>query len=218
MCDFIWCHTTPEGAATIWAALIALLGGILALAGAWILGSRQLKILNRQTDIQTSQTEIATRMASLEELKLKSELFDDRYEVYRATREWVRFINSENRRPRDDANAVPGEADIINDFIREWDRSRFLFRPRVHVRLKELLNLSHKLHYVQKRQLSPIPDPDSRDFVDEEYAILGEFLRVSEDMADVFGDELFISHYDGERVINLADDRVEPEPAQPRAE
>lgn len=217
MCDFVWCHTTPEGAATIWAALIALLGGVLALAGAWILGGRQLKILSRQTDIQTTQTDIATRMASLEELKLKSELFDDRYEVYRATREWVRFINSESRRPRDDAAAIPGEADIINDFLREWDRSRFLFRPRVHVRLKELLTSSHLLSYVQTRQLSLLPDPDGRNFVDEEFALLGEFHRVSENMTDIFGDELFISQYEGERVINLADDKVEDQPVSAKA-
>lgn len=196
MCDVIWCHTTAEGAAIIWTALIGLVGAAGAIIGAVVVGLRQSAILSKQADI-------AERVASIEELKLKRELFDARFAVYLATREWLRFIISEARPPRKGPNAVDGEEAIIDEFVSEWDRSRFLFRPSVHRDLRALLTLSHRLHYHQQRINAP--NDNDVDHVEHERQILLELYAAGEKVSDIFGDELLLANYVGDRPEDIVE-------------
>lgn len=190
-CGTLWCYTSPEGAATVWAALIGLIGAFAAIAGAVVVGLRQSKIMTRQSDIMSTQTGIAERVAEIEEMKLKSDLFDARFDVYHATREWIRFIIGEARPPRQGVNALPGEEEIIRTFVAEWDRSRFLFKPSVHAELQRLLTLSHQLHAHQQMQKSI--QASGIDHVAAEFEIHTEFALVGEHVSAIFGDELVLT-------------------------
>ena len=186
MCDVLWCYTTAEGAAVVWAALIGLIGAAGAIVGAVIVGLKQSEILAKQAAI-------AERVAGIEELKLKGDLFDARFNVYHATREWIRFIIGEARPPRAGSGGVEGENDVLQTFLAEWDRSRFLFKPSVYELLRNLLTQSHQLHHHQRMQGG---NDDGVDHVEHERAILTVFAHVAENMTEIFGDELILAKSD----------------------
>lgn len=92
MCDLINCFGTSEAYATIIAALIGLIGGLAAVGGAiWVAG--------RQSTILQKQTEIASRMVEIEEMKLKTDLYDRRIEVFSAMREVLGIVARSGRVP-----------------------------------------------------------------------------------------------------------------------
>ncbi len=177
--------------ATLWAAVITAVPALFAIFFAYRVGRRQIDIQGKQSDIMEKQSVIAERVAGIEEMKLKRELFDDRFDVYHATREWIRFIIGESRPPRVGPHAVEGEEQIIKTFLAEWDRSRFLFAPSVHKELRRLLTLSHQLHYHWKMRKGV--DASGIDHADKEEQILAEFYLVSEDISAIFGDDLVLA-------------------------
>ena len=78
LCGVIYCSFEPDGIATLWAALIGLFGGLLALFGAAAVGLRQVEILDRQN---IAQEKLADEAAKMERLKFNSELFDRRLAI-----------------------------------------------------------------------------------------------------------------------------------------
>jgi hypothetical protein len=64
MCEVLWCHTTAEGAAMVWAALIGLFGAAGAIVGAVIVGLKQSEILAKQAAIAERVAGIASTRLS----------------------------------------------------------------------------------------------------------------------------------------------------------
>lgn len=182
-----------------WEAAATLATGLAAVAGAIVVSRKQVSILQDQVRIAGRQTDIQAGLASIEALKLKSELFGARFEVYDAVRKWLAFIVSEARSPRNHPGDAPDEIEVIDRFISAWDRSRFLFRPEVYGRLDELRKLSHALTYHQKMMRGPLNTDESIEangkHLDGEHRILSEFGEVLENLSLIFGDELNLSFH-----------------------
>lgn len=123
LCDVIWYHTTDEGAAMVWAAIIALIPAVGAIYAAYRVGMRQGDILVHQADLQAN---IASAMLEVEQLKLRSDLFDRRFAVYEATRNWLLFT-ADNERPPGLKEGKEGQ--LYRDFQAGRDVARFVF-PR----------------------------------------------------------------------------------------
>jgi hypothetical protein len=127
MCTVAWCDFS-------WEAFATLTTGIFAVIGASTIGYLQMKILNRQAAIAASQVE-------LEKIKLRSELYDKRAQVYEATREWFDAFFELGHMPLDERNKTYREAIGI---------AEFLFRPAVAVQLRAWFDLVAK-HLAQER-------------------------------------------------------------------
>lgn len=185
-----------ELAPPTWEGVSTLVAGFLAVGGATIVGLRQTGIMKKQVAIARRQTDIQEGLANIEGLKLKSDLFDRRFEVYDAVRRWLSFIVGEARSPRP-TRADGDEGACLDRFLVAWDRSRFLFRPEVYRRLEELRKLSHALHFHQQSQRRPLNDDAAIEehgkHAERERGILLEFASVLEDLSQVFGDELNLS-------------------------
>lgn len=132
ICDVFWCHTTAEGAAAVWAACIGLLGGVLALIGAIMIGRRQMMILGEQTAIQA-------RAMGIEDLKVRADLFDRRMDVYETVEAYVRAIQMRGQPPSSTLvdNGTDREEDLAlsGAFHEAMNRSRFLFGDEVRQRI-----------------------------------------------------------------------------------
>lgn len=104
-----------------WEAVATFTAGIAAVAGAVVIGFRQAAILDRQVEI--------------EQLKVKSDLFDKRFATYEATADFLTHINTY----MEDPNRVK-----LGDWLLKYRESQFLFRPSVYVQLNEILNQATK--------------------------------------------------------------------------
>jgi hypothetical protein len=93
-----------------WEAFATLTTGVLAVAAAIVVGLRQLSILAAQ--------------ARLEELKLRSDLYDRRYEVFQAARNWIGFVFRTGRAP-------DIQDEEFADFMLGIQAARFLFSKKV---------------------------------------------------------------------------------------
>jgi hypothetical protein len=188
MCDVIWCHTTAEGAAMVWAAFIGFAGGLAALVGALIVGSRQI-------GIQERQTKVVEATLGLEELTVKAQLFEKRLAVYDAARAFVREIVVSNHVPGWGSSNETRQVKLDADFREAMDRSRFLFRPSVSKNLAHIWRLANEFHF---HVPSPGPADESEDEknsreVQEIVRKHAHFLAVLDTMSDIFGDELVLS-------------------------
>lgn len=184
ICDVIWCSTTPEGAAMVWAAVIAAIPAIGAIVGAFIIGRRQLKLLDYQAALQG---EIGLRAASIEKLKVKVDLFDRRMEVYEAVEAFVHAIVRDGRSPnhrRKGEKRSDRDIEITRDFIESMTRARFLFEDGVRdVIWNEVWLKSNDLSNHQVSQDYPQPQPgDETDHVQAETDLLIYFgsMRIEE--------------------------------------
>ena len=98
-----------------WQAIATFVTGLLAVGGAVLVGKRQTKILEKQTDIQ--------------ELSVRSDLFDRRFENYETVRD---FLMS--------AMSLTGEPNpaSLNKFFAAQREARFLFGSEVHDELQRI--------------------------------------------------------------------------------
>jgi hypothetical protein len=126
-----------ELAPITWEAAATLTTGVLAVGAAIWVGHRQLAISDKQTVI-------ADEMRNLEVIKIKSDLFDRRMEVYTATYEWLCYWYIEGE--------VPLEAKTAFRLARR--QSGFLFRPEL---AEELNDWSERAHILQQAMKD---DPD----------------------------------------------------------
>lgn len=116
-----WDTMTWEAFATLCAATAAA----AAVVGAVVVGNRQGKIL-------AAQTNIAASMLELEELKLRSELYEKRIEVFSAIREILSFVVMTGKVPgmdRSDENG-PLALDTFQNFQKAVSSAQFLFNEK----------------------------------------------------------------------------------------
>ncbi|MEP6869902.1 MAG: hypothetical protein ABJA20_15460 [Novosphingobium sp.] len=97
-----WCSFT-------WEAFATLAAGFMAVFAAFIVGLRQTQILMRQ--------------AAIQELAVRSELFDRRYENYETVRDFLQAALSLTSEPDQAAR---------DKFFTAKREARFLFGPEVH--------------------------------------------------------------------------------------
>ena len=105
-----------------WEAFATLTTGAAAVAGAVVIGLRQAKIADRQS-------KILSRQVALDELQLRSDLFDRRWAVYEATREFLGEIMR---------HAAEPNQEIQRKFLLAKNEAEFLFQPAVGERLQDV--------------------------------------------------------------------------------
>jgi hypothetical protein len=98
-----------------WEAFATLMTGILAVGAAFAVGRRQLSIQEKQ--------------ASLQELELRSDLFDRRYAVYDNVRKFLLHIIRDAQYP---------SSEIERDFLMAMGEAKFLFGNKVQAALQEM--------------------------------------------------------------------------------
>lgn len=180
-----------------WEAFATLVTGVAAVCAAYLIGRAQVGIASRQTEILTEQAAIQKRLADLEELKLRQALFDDRFDVYEATRAFLSHIVAHASVPglsmTENQSLRQENIDLQQRFMEQVDRSTFLFRPSVKRSLYELWSTAVKLDYHQKMQRDRNGQNDRILHVDAEFKALKELSALHGDLAAVFGDELTLT-------------------------
>jgi hypothetical protein len=198
MCDVLWCHTTAEGAAMVWAALIGVAIGLATVFAAYRVGIRQALIMSDQTKIQKRQVEIAEHALDLELRKVNVDLFDKRFEVYEATRIFLSFMLTHGDAPGWNLN-VEGvtsedQLKIQTNFLAAIDRARFLFKTSVREGLEEILAWADVIHFDTWKDGTPKEDESEDDLktrnINTYVAFRKEMSTRLANLACVFGDEL----------------------------
>jgi hypothetical protein len=182
-----WYAFTWEAFVTILAGVLAFVAGGGAIIGTVAIGKRQAAILREQTDIQA-------RLTNIEELKLRSELFEDRFKAYVAVRKWIQFHVSHASAPGDRGSASePKEAQIREDYFSALDRARFLFSPSVYANLNRLHRSSMEVTLSGLKMAEPGEEANHHEHVRTKWEALRELHAAWDDLGSVFGDELNLS-------------------------
>lgn len=151
-----------------WEAFATVATGILAVAAAAWVGRRQADIAARQTDI-------LARQVALDELKLRTDLFDRRMVVYVATERLLARVLTEFDEK---------EREVERAFVLAMDQAGFLFRPAVKVELRAIYKKFRLYRATQKRLLAGLATAD------EEHEHFTWLSVKADHLSDVFGDEL----------------------------
>lgn len=174
-----------------WEAFATLLTGLAAVVAAVIVGLRQAAIQREQVAVAARQTQILDRQTALAELSLRKDLFEKRYEVYRAT-------NNLLVKALQEGGFVDYNDPIQQPFLMAKDAAKFLFRPSVEVGLQEIWSkvcegtAVHKdMSAIFKREGhygegNPEKQRDISNWLDERLRTLSE----------LFGEELKLSDHD----------------------
>lgn len=198
MCDVLWCHTTAEGAAMVWAAVIGLLIGLATVLAAYRVGIRQALIMSDQTKIQERQVVIAEHALDLELRKVNVDLFDKRFEVYESTRKFLSFMITHGNAPGWNLSieGVTSEAqmELQTNFLAAIDKARFLFGASVREGLEEILSWADNLHFQDWTENEPREGETAEQLRVRSINAYVSFRKKMSDrlanLADVFGDEL----------------------------
>jgi hypothetical protein len=162
-----------------WEAFATLLTGVSAVGGAVWVGLKQTAISHRQT-------EILARQARIEELGLRSELFERRFAVYEATR---RFLS--------EIVANDGRCSIETEqaFEIALNESNFLFCDDVQARLKTMWKTANAFFRSKIAMKNAYDRTGSypQDVAEREHAQLTEISEAALDLPKLFGDELSLS-------------------------
>lgn len=186
-----WSGFSWEAFATLAAGLLGFIAGGGAIIGAVIVGRRQATILLEQTAIQA-------RLSNIEELKLRTELFEDRFKVYVAVRKWIQFHLSHGYGPGDRASASePGEEKVRSEYFAALDRARFLFRPSVYNNLNRLHRASMEVTLSGLQMEEPTEQANHHIHVKAKWAAMRELDAAWDNLGSVFGDELNLSVHGG---------------------
>lgn len=175
-----------------WEAFATLSTGLAAVGGAVFVGLRQLAIAKRQTDITEGQTKILALQAQLEQMKIRSDLYDRRFAVFDATETYLVAVLNSEKRATIDAQVA---------FAKAIDHSRFLFEPAVFANLngirkdaEKLFTYRTMLDSYQARQQTPHPVPAEK--IDAMYAqtekVTDGLVFMMTHLSETFGDELRI--------------------------
>lgn len=148
-CHVFFCSDNPEAKAILWAAVIAAVPALLAVIGAFLIGQRQLQLLDYQAALQG---EIGIRAAEIEKGKLKADLFDRRMAVYTAAQAFVGVIMAEGEGPqfktKGSVEEIERQATIAREFSDAIGVSKYLFSQEVHDSLlNDLWRGSANLHF-----------------------------------------------------------------------
>jgi hypothetical protein len=120
MLPIYWC-------AFSWEAFATLVTGLAAVAAAFCIGRKQIEITKQQVDIQ--------------ELAVRSELFDRRYDVFDRTEKFIWSVMREGDFLNDDT---------ARDFVVAKGVSRFLLCQLVSDGLQEIWQQACELNQIQK--------------------------------------------------------------------
>ena len=149
-------------------------------AAAWV-GRNQMSISQKQT-------EILARQVRLQELTLRSDLFEKRYAVYVATREYLSKIMA--------VDGPPGE-EIETRFLLSLDQAKFLFRSEVHDRLDAVRKESLQLFMLKSMMMNSFEQFGHYGVdgeVERHTALLnGTYDRLA-NLSELFGDELALGN------------------------
>lgn len=180
----------PEAVATFLAGVAAFVVGIAAVIAAYRVGQRQ-------TAIQTKQADILSRQLALQELTLKADLFERRYAVYAAVRDWLSFWEWERRLPavvrEPDQLPDQNEWDLRARFNRSIEESVFLFEPSVHGRLVRIRNDGHAWSRNKRMMDSPLGTTGRDDAFAADDGFIAEMEQHYRDLPDIFGRDMRLS-------------------------
>ena len=113
-----------------WEAFAALVTGLAAVVAAVIVGLRQAGIQLAQARISSKQTDILNKQVQLEELKLRNELFDRRFDIYQKSQAFIVALSMIET----PFNVQPS----LMGFITSMDTARFLFHERTGIAMLAL--------------------------------------------------------------------------------
>ena len=156
-----------------WEAFATLIAGLAAVSGAVVVAIRQQKILKYQ--------------ATIERLKLRSETFDRRWEVYRTTAEWLLdWWNGEG---------APN-AELKKEFAWSVEKSKFLFRPVVHEKLRDWQLKRQRIEMLNMRAgRKNTSDEDWIKIQKEQVEIADELQHAFSEIGDLFGEDMRMSEH-----------------------
>lgn len=159
-----------------WPSFSTLLTGLLAVGAAYYVGKRQTKIAE-------DQKAIVSRQVDLEQLALRHDLFERRYDVYAAARNYLEELEFGIGQPNSDARVA---------FIKAIHESRFLFDSKVQTGLREIFDLSSNLN--QKLQFSAAKERAGQTPTDEENDNILELRETLSNrlgfLAELFGESM----------------------------
>lgn len=181
-CSQVYCDVGQPGAATMWAAVISLGGALLAVSGAIAVGWRQSKIL-------AVQAEISHRAVELEELKLRSELYDRRLEIYNAIDAMLRYVRAHKTVPGWDRNENDEviETELSSNFWKAYGSARFLFSEETYAYIDQIfddLSSLSDINYGIRNGAYPIEGEDPPEV--QKKVMVSRILRSHVQMRDNF--------------------------------
>lgn len=106
-----------------WEAVATFTAGIAAVAGAVVIGFRQAAILDRQVEI--------------EQLKVKTDLFDKRFSTYVATADFLTHVHPYMEDPTKAK---------VHDWLLKCRESQFLFDAPVYENLREVFDKANEYY------------------------------------------------------------------------
>ena len=183
ICSTIWCSTDPLGAATVWSALITFTGTVVGavVVGllAFMVGKRQLELMERQAQIQLGLLEH-------ERNKIRVDLLDRRLKIVGARDTFINHLLIHDRMPGrgDFGTSIPetrrkaNEVKILNEFIQASDAAVFLFESDIHSHLNRIYREARR-HAFLKRKLERVKD-DEANKVRLEFAVDDSFEKIEE--------------------------------------
>lgn len=178
------------GVATLIAGFLAFIVGVAAVLAAFLVGRRQAEILAKQTDIQE-------RHLALQELSLKSDLFERRYQVYAAVRDWLAFWEWEHRLPADtrepDVTPDQKEWDLRARFNRAIEEAAFLFHPSVHQRLIAVRDHGRQWSRNRRKMDRPLGTPGREEAFANDDLLIAELEQDYRDLPKIFGVDMKLS-------------------------
>jgi hypothetical protein len=162
MCNAIWCFTNEEGMAVLWAAVITAIPAILAILFAYRVGSRQVDIAKRQTDV-------AEATLALERDRLRAELYDRRSAVYSAARAFGNAVLTTGKVPGIRPNSNERDEAIYAEFLDAVAASEFVFDNEVAAMMDNIHMIAINLHY-DEFVLAGQPDAIMKENVQKRFA------------------------------------------------
>jgi hypothetical protein len=137
----------------------------------------------RQVAIARQQKDILARQVALDELKLRSDLFDRRFSVYEATRTFLTEVMRI-------ADKVTAEAQY--QFSIAIDQSTFLFREEVRTSLLEIWSDYCQFEAVKSAMKAKFESSGEygQENIDREYKYLVTLDATIRSLSELFGDEL----------------------------
>lgn len=152
-----------------WQSFATLTAGVVAVAGAVVVGLRQTEVLRKQTEIA--------------ELTLRHDLFEKRYAVFAAAREFLGAILQ---------TAARVEPPVDQAFLRAIGESQFLFRPSVHGDLRAIWE-RYSAFVVLKAEMDSVYRREGHygdGNPQRENEMLTALIADLNALPDLFGDEL----------------------------
>lgn len=163
MCSVAWCSIT-------WEAFATLVAGLVAVGGAIVIWFRQQTILEHQTTI--------------ERLKLRSDTFDRRWEIYQATVNWLREWFETGDRPA---------PEIDSAFVWAIEKSKFLFRPAVTSQLTEWHMMALNLQILNRQMSGRVDEVQRMALAAEAVNLAGQLESAFSIVGELFAQEMQLS-------------------------